>query len=112
MAEFDREQYFYLLGIDPPSAATYVDSYRYGTNDPVGLITSAVGAVQEQNQRAVTTEFLERNPDYPFGDQEAAKALTGRVAELVAKSNMPFTADTMDFGYYQLQRQGIIEPKQ
>jgi hypothetical protein len=106
---FDREHYFYLLGIDPREAATYVDAFRYGTDDPVGLISGVVNKTYEQRQLDVTNAFLNDHPDFPVG-QEAAAAMAEKVRELTA-AGMPYNETLMDYAYWKLQSEGVIEPK-
>lgn len=117
--EFNKERYFQLLGEDPMKAQNYVDSYRFGIENPdevpgafnnmrAGLdqIGRQVDVFAQQN---VTAAFLAQHPEYPQGDALAAQKLTERVTQLVGEG-MPYNANVVEFAYYQLVNADVIKP--
>lgn len=109
---YSKEQYYKLLNEDPMVAADYLDAYRYDL--PQEQVRQTFIGVRERVDQlvyqSVTGSFLAQHAeDYPQGDPIAAKALVGRMQQLVT-NGLPVNVDTMNYAYTQLVGDGTIKP--
>lgn len=117
--KFNKDTYFQLLGEDPMKAQDYLDAYRFGLEAPEQVrdtfngMRQGLDSVRQQvdafTQQSVTMSFLAQHPEYPQGDNDAAKKLTNRVSQLT-KDGFPYSAQTIEFAYYQLVNSDDIKP--
>jgi len=111
---YSKEYYYKLLNEDPMAAADYLDAYRYDLPQEQ-VRQTFIGVRQNVDNlvyQSVTSSFLAQHAeDYPQGDKEAARAMVGRMKQLV-DNGLPVTADTMNYAYTQLVGEGTIKPLQ
>lgn len=108
--KFDRDKYFAMLNEDPLGAQNYLDSYRFGTPDPVGAISSTFARVDAFEQRMVAADFVQQHAaEYPVGDAKAARLLREKAQELVREGH-PFNLRTLNLGWDELVASGEIKP--
>jgi len=114
-ASFDSARYYELLNDDPIAAQNYVDQWRFGVPDPVGVFNAMVQEVSKQRLQIdsrvgadVATAFIATHPAWPH-TAEAARAMCERMEQLQAQS-FPFNVSTADYAYRQLVSEGAIKP--
>jgi hypothetical protein len=109
---YDPQTYWKLANEDPMKAQNYLDSYRFGIQNPDD-VPKTFQQMQEQVQRMhgdnLGLQFIQRHfEDFP-ATPENAKFLADRVKDLQAQGH-PVNVDTLDLAYSKLIEEGKIKP--
>jgi hypothetical protein len=107
----DTAKYWNLYSTDPIAAQNYLDSVRFGISDPNQVpqyLTGINDRLTRMEGSALGAGFASAHPEYP-NTEEAAKMMTERVQQLGAAGH-PFSYDTLDLAWGQLQAEGRLSP--
>lgn len=109
---FDKQRYFNMLNEDPISAQNYVDSFRFGIDNPSEVpqhFQRISSKIDEYEGYTLAGLFLQQHAeDFPSNAENAAFLRT-QMQELV-KQGYPATLETMNMAYGQLVDNGKIKP--
>ncbi len=108
---FDKDKYYQLLHDDPIRAQNYLDSQRFGVQNPdevPGFFTEMHQKISALDGQTLAAGFVNSHPEFP-NDNETAKTLTARVVELRNQGH-PTDLSTMEMAYRALVDEGKIKP--
>lgn len=103
---FDPNMFYEKLGKgEVMEALNYADKFRYGDIDPVEALKYSYAMSRQQSDMQAVAAFHANVPEFPK-DVNAATALLKRVES----EGLPVTASTLEAGFRQLVREGVLKP--
>jgi hypothetical protein len=109
---FDSQRYWTLLNSDPIAAQNYLDSHRFGIDNPdavPGYFTHMNETISNVDQKMLAAEFIYMHEEFPAGDKKAAAIVTKQVQELV-NAGHPANIDTMNLAWEKIVQSGDVKP--